>query len=406
MPLTDARIKALKPRPVRYLTADGRGLYIEVLPSGVRSWIYRYRLNGRPEKVALGRYPEMTLKSARAKRDEQAALLAAGRSPAAAKRAARAGFGDSLSVREFGERWFREVASKVRKDTTHPRRYLDNEIYPRIGGMRLKDVTAERVQEIVFNKRDHGSPAAAAEIRNQIKRIFDYAIVRGAASMNPALATPTRFIVVRKSRTRALKPHEIRIYLQTLYRSGIRRQFKLALHLILLTLVRKSELLFAKWAHVDFDHGEWLIPKENSKNGQEHLVYLSRQAGRLLAELKALSTGSEWILPGRGSLTKPFSAPALNNALHGVNFELEPFTIHDMRRTASTLLHEKGFSSDVIEKALNHTIGGVRGVYNKAEYSEQRRSMLQFWADYVEQLATEDKVITEQLTKCNNNATF
>jgi integrase len=396
MRLTDAKIRALQPREVRFLVADGRGLYIEVLPSGKLSWIYRYRILGKPEKIAFGRYPEMSLKIASQKRDEQAALVVSGKSPAQEKKLARSGQNEQITVREFGERWFREVVTQDRKDPAAPRRYLDNEIYPRIGNLPLKQVTADIVQTIVFNKRDHGSPAAAAAIRNQIKRIFDYAIVCGVATINPALATPTRFITSKKSRKRALRPNEIRIYLQTLYKSGARRQFKLALHLLLISLVRKSELLLAKWEHVDFEQSEWLIPAENSKNGLGHLVYLSREAIALFTELKKLAGTSEWVMPGRGNINRPFSSSALNTALTGINFELEPFTIHDLRRTASTLLHEKDFRSDVIEKALNHSIGGVRGVYNRAEYGEQRRSMLQFWGSFVAGLASEQQVIVSQ----------
>ena len=122
-------------------------------------------------------------------------------------------------------------------------------------------------------------------------------------------------------------------------------------------------------------------------------MYLSTQTVELFRGLKELASESAWVLPGRSSLSKPFAANALNKALENLNFGIPPFTIHDMRRTGSTLLHEKGFPSDVVEKALNHSIGGVRGVYNKAEYSEQRRKMLQFWADYVEGIASEKKVL-------------
>ncbi len=180
----------------------------------------------------------------------------------------------------------------------------------------------------------------------------------------------------------------MRTYLEVLYRSNIRRQFKLALNLILLTLVRKSELLHALWRQVDFKLGEWALPGESVKNEKPHIVYLSRQATEILVELKTLAGDSEFVLPGRGSLNKPFASNALNKALEGVNFPIPPFTIHDLRRTGSTILHERGFSSDVVEKALNHTIGGVRGVYNRAEYAEQRREMLQSWADYVDELCS------------------
>jgi integrase len=157
--------------------------------------------------------------------------------------------------------------------------------------------------------------------------------------------------------------------------------------------VRKSELILARWEDVDFDAAEWQIPAENSKARAPHIVYLSRQSVDIFRELQNLAGSSPWVIPSRSSLAKPFCTTALNQPLQGVSFAIPPFTIHDMRRTGSTLLHEKGFPSDVIEKALNHTIGGVSGVYNRAEYSDQRRKMLQFWADYVEGLASEKKIL-------------
>lgn len=383
--LTELAIKALKPRSIRYYVSDAHGLALEVFPSGSMAWRYRYSLNGRPEKIALGRYPQISLKAARQKRDKLAVSVANGRSPAKQKQVAKAGLSSRTTMREFGERYYRERIEKDRKDPAHLRRYLDKEIFPALGTKALNEITAADVQAIVFRKRDHGFPAAAAQIRNLIKRIFDYAIVCQIVQTNPALATPMRFITRARTRTRALSPEEISVYLRTLYQANIRRQFKLALHIILLTLVRKSELLYAKWKDIDFDSGEWSIPPENSKTEQPHIVYMSRQVMDLFEELKVLASDSEWVLPGRSSLLRPFAKNAMNKALEGVNFHIPPFTIHDLRRTGSTRLHEMGFPSDVIEKTLNHTIGGIRGVYNRAEYANQRKQMLQCWADCLDE---------------------
>jgi integrase len=161
-----------------------------------------------------------------------------------------------------------------------------------------------------------------------------------------------------------------------------------ALHLLLLTMVRKSELLLARWEHVDFERAEWHIPAENSKTGKPHIVYLSTQSVRLFRTLQMLACGSALAMPGRSSLNRPFAPNSINTALKVAlrGQAIPAFTIHDLRRTASTLLHENGWASDVVEKALNHTIGGVRGVYNRAAYETQRREMLQFWANYVDGL--------------------
>ena len=173
-----------------------------------------------------------------------------------------------------------------------------------------------------------------------------------------------RHVHKAESRDRALEPSEIKVFINAVYSSNIRRQFKLGLHLILLTMARKSELILARWEHVNFNDAEWYIPAENSKTGKPHIVYLSLQALSLFKELQILAGGSELVMPGRGSLTKPFAHNAINSALkkslQGQN--IPAFTVHDLRRTASTRLHENGWPSDVVEKALNHTIGGVRGV--------------------------------------------
>lgn len=384
MQLTDARIKALQPKATRYLVTDGAGLSLDILPSGQKSWIFRYRTNGKQEKLTLGRYPDISLKAARAKRLEHAAQVAAGSSPAQMKRLARAGLTAIPTVREFGKRYYNEQVVQRWKQPTQILRYLESDLYPCLGDRSLKDVTALDVQALVYRKRDNGRVAAAMRLRGVIKQLYDYAIEVGLVPVNPAAMVATRFIGKTRKRSRTLSPKEIRLYLTIIYRSNIRRQFKLALHLLLLTMVRKSELLMARWEHIDFEAGEWLIPAENAKMGRPHLVYLSTQAVDMLRELKALAGKSEFVLPGRSSATRPFAKSALNKALEGLSFDMNPVTIHDLRRTAATLLTEKGFDKDVIEKALAHERLGMRAVYILAEYADQRKRMLQWWADYID----------------------
>jgi len=395
MALTDAFARGLKAKVgVRYSRADGNGLLLDITPAGVKSWVFRYRLNGKREKVVIGHYPEVTLKEARTERDKLAGMVRNGKSPFMEKKLAREGFSGNPTVREFAERYYAEQVLKNWKEPKHIRRYLDNEILPAFGTMQLKDVTPLDVQKLVYRKRDNGQVAAAIQLRGVIKRMFDYAIETRLVTANPAALVATRYIGKARKRSRVLRPEEIRKYLRTIYVSNIRRQFKLALHIILLTLVRKSELLFAKWEHIDFEKGEWLIPAENAKGAKPHIVYLSKQVAEMFGELKMLAGDSGFVLPGRGRTTRPFAKNALNKALDGLTFEeMEPLTIHDLRRTGATLLTEKGFNQDVIEKALSHEREGIRAVYIIAEYADQRKEMLQFWADYVQDLLSESKVI-------------
>ena len=395
MALTDTALKALKLKDKTYTVTDDRGLYVEVFPTGGVVWRYRYRLNGKYEKLTLGKYPALTLKNARLKRDEAAHQVAMGESPAKKKQQEKVAGAEDATVADFAERFFKDIQSRNRKDVTMPRRYLEKDILPHIGSKPVRDITAEDVRSVIWRKKEQGFDAAAGQVRGLLKRMFDYALTCGLIRANPVMALPMRHVYRAAARDRALTPDEIRRFLRAMQTSNIRRQFKIAFQLILMTLVRKSELMLAQWKDVHLDEGEWHIPVENSKTGKPHIVYLSTQAQTLFKELKPLASSSVWVLPGRGTLAKPFASNALNQALK-VSLqgqEIPAFTIHDLRRTASTLLHEQGWPSDVVEKALNHTIGGVRGVYNRAEYAEQRREMLQAWSDYIDGLVPSGNLV-------------
>lgn len=391
--LSDKKLESLKPKAKPYQVADGDGLSIEVQPGGTKTWVYRYRLNGRQHPVRLGNYPAVSGKMARARRLEAAQLVAEGKSPAVEKRAAKEALSARMTVEEFAGVYLQEIVSRDRKDASQIERYFRREVFPTIGKQAVSDVGPQQILSITDRMKRRGVPLAALQVRNLLKRLFDYAIGRQLITFNPAAAIPAKTIAVPRARERALKPDEIRVYLTRLYQADVNRRYKLALHLILITLVRKGELALAKWEDIDLEAGEWLIPAANNKTGKAKIVYLSFQARTLLEELRSLSDGREHIFPGRNKPKQPISKTAFNSVMRSIDFGIEYFTIHDSRRTASTQLHEQGFRPDVIEKALGHEIGGVRGVYNRAEYADQRRQMLQQWADYVDALVNERKVI-------------
>ena len=401
MALSDTALKAMRPKEKTYIKTDERGLYIEVFPTGGMIWRCRYRLNGKTEKLTLGKYPALTLKNARIKRDEALSSAALGESPANQKQFQKKAVALATTVEEFTNKFFKEVQEKDRKDNKQIHRYFDKDILPYIGKKLIKDITTEDVRSIIWRKKEHGHDAAAGQLRGLLKKLCDYAVTCGLLNFNPVLALPMRHICKIKSRDRTLSPSEIRLFINAVYASNIRRQFKLALHLILLTMVRKSELLLARWEDVHFDNAEWHIPVENSKTGKAHIVYLSTQAIALFKELQILAGSSGLVMPGRGSLTRPFAHNAINTALKTAlrGQDIPVFTIHDLRRTASTLLHENGWASDIVEKALNHVLSGTRGVYNRAEYSTQRSEMLQFWSDYVEKITKNNNVILGDFNK-------
>lgn len=389
MALTDTKLQRLSPKDRPYQAADGGGLYIEVHPTGKKVWRLQYRLGGRgskKEKVTLGEYPAFTLAQARQWREECRAMLAHGRSPAAAKQARKAAEAarEGDSVRAFAELWFADVVVRTNSEPRNIRRVLDKDVIPAIGDKRASEVTIEDVLKITDAIKARGADQMALQTRNVMKRLFAYAIARRKTQFNPAAAVEARFIATARSRDVALSPEEVGKLLRGIYQSSIKRQHKLALHLLILCMVRKSELLEARWEEINFEKAEWSIPAERMKKDKPHLVPLSKQALAMFEELRGLACGSEWVLPSRNSLKEPIAHSTLNQAIRSLDLGIRDFVIHDFRRTASTQLHEAGFNSDWIEKALAHTTGGVRGVYNRAEYLAQRREMLQWWADFVD----------------------
>jgi len=385
--LTDKRIAALTPKAGRYSVHAESGLYVEVWPSGAKSWRLRFMHNHRRQRINLGRFPEVNLAAARAERDRLTQAIRAGRSPAEESRKQAREALRGLTVKEFGERYMCEVVERARKDAAPIRRYLNRDVYPAIGTMPVKMVDASHVLEIVFAIRNAGHGQAALAVRDLLKRMWDYALICGLTENSPIHRTPVKYIAVAKARSRALNEAEIRLFLNRLDAAPLRSELKSALRLILLTLTRKSEVRLARWEHINLERAEWEIPPEHSKTGAGQIVYLSRQAVRILERLRPTVRRAGYIFPAVGSDgSTPIGQSTLNRALERVQRGMAHFTVHDLRRTGATRLSEMGFQPDWIEKALNHKLRGVRGIYNRAEYAAQRRDMLQAWADTLDGL--------------------
>lgn len=225
-----------------------------------------------------------------------------------------------------------------------------------------------------------------------MKQIYGYANLHGEKVANPADSVDAASIATFVAKDRALSPQEIHLMSKQLECVATYPTIRLALRMILLTLVRKSELVEATWDEVDFEKATWTIPKQRMKGRRPHVVYLSRQALDIFVALHTCEAGSKFVLPSRYNADSCISKATLNRVTQLVverakvaGLPLEPFTVHDLRRTGSTLLHELGFNRDWIEKCLAHEDGrSSHSIYNKAEYAEQRRHMLQEWADMVD----------------------
>ena len=255
------------------------------------------------------------------------------------------------------------------------------------GRQKLTEITHEDLRALTDAVVDRGAPATAVHARDVVLQVYRWAIERGQNVENPAEMVRPATIARFEPRDRALTPAEIGLMYRYMDRVGTSPQYRAAIKLLLLTLVRKSELSNATWSEINFSEALWTIPKARMKRRAPHLVFLSRQALDIFIALKTFAGGSDYVLPSRYDSDLPMSAATLNRVLtltykaaQKEGEELGKFGPHDLRRTASTLLHEAGYNTDWIEKCLAHEQKGVRAIYNKAEYREQRVAMLQDWA--------------------------
>ena len=382
MPLTNAAIAKLKWRRTPQYLADRAGLRMVVYPRGRRRWQLQMQVKGKPRGFTVGDWPEFSVKQARTRARAMRDAVRRGEDP-------RAGAA-SVTVASFSRRWLKEIVEKRRKDAKPVARLLEREVLPLLGAVPIGKVALSEVRRLIFHKRDLGRPAAAIKLRDALDRMFRYAVSCGVAGHNPVAQLDRRIVAQLKPRTRVLTEAELKLFFERLPDMGPR--LAAALELLLLTLARKGELLGARWRDVDSAWRTWEVPAERSKSGRPHVVYLSDRADRIFQSLlgpQPIQYGpnsERFIFHSQGSTAQPMPAAALNQAMKRVKWGMPRFTPHDLRRTGSTILNEKGYSADVIEKALNHSVRGIRGVYNKAQYAEQRKKMLAEWAEYLEGL--------------------
>ncbi len=391
--LTDVALKNLKPREKAYKVTDRDGLYVQVSTSGTLTFRLDYRLHGRRETLTLGKYGPSGLSLARAREatiDAKRAVFE-GRSPAQEKQRDKRRIKEAKSFGEFGERWL--VKAPMADSTRAMRRSIfERELLPVWRNRLLTEITPDDLRAHCGKIVDRGAPATAIHVRDILKQIYGFAILHGEKVANPADDVGPASIATFVPKDRSLSPTEIRVMLKQLDHVATLPTIRLGMRLFLLTMVRKSELQDAVWDEVDFENAVWTIPKERMKRSKAHNVYLSQQCLDIMIALKTCAGNSRYLLPSRYDADAPMSRATFNRVTYAVveraqkeGLPLEPFTVHDLRRTGSTLLNELGFNSDWIEKCLAHEDGrSSRGVYNKAEYEHQRRHMMQEWSDIID----------------------
>ncbi|HSX49541.1 MAG TPA: integrase arm-type DNA-binding domain-containing protein [Cellvibrio sp.] len=397
LPLTDSEIKSAKPEDKTYKLTDGLGLWLDVKPNGSKLWRFKYRFLGEDKTaMSFGAYPELTLANARLKRDEARLKILNGIDPGEEKKAAK----KAEKVRGFtfeslAQEWFAYNAPRWAESTAYKvKLYLDNDILPIIGSRVVKSITRPELVDLVRVVERRGTLTAAGKIRQWLHQIFRFGLAKGIVDSNPSTDLD---IVAAPPKAVRHHPHitfeELPELLSKLETTNIHLLTRSAIHLLILTAARPGELRSAPWTEFDLENAIWTIPKERMKARRPHIIPLPVQAVEILEQLKKYSGSYTLVFPGEQNLERPMSENTVNKALRLMGYK-DKQTGHGFRHLLSTELNGRGYSKDWIELQLAHSDKNkIRETYNHATYLEQRRVMMQEWADSIDALQDSSNVI-------------
>ncbi len=375
--------------------ADGAGLYLLITADGSKYWRLKYRWHGKEKVLALGVYPDTKASDARAKRDEAKKLLREGRDPSAVRReqkqAAKAAAANNFEgvAREWVEKkrheWTADHADAVLKS-------LEDNLFPDLGTRPISLVTAPELLATLRRIEAREAFETAQRLLQRCRAVFAYAVATSRAERNVAIDLTGALKAPVRSNRAALSSADLPEFLRKLDAYDGRLQTKLAMQLQALTFVRPGELRGAEWTEFDLDAAEWRIPAERMKMRTPHVVPLSRQALEVLEQLKRITGGNKYLFPNQAKPHAPMSENTVLFALYRMGYHSRA-TAHGFRATASTILNEQGWKPDAIERQLAHKERNrVRAAYHRSEYLDERRKMMQAWADYLDALKAGAKV--------------
>lgn len=392
MPLTDIKIRALKPKEKPYKTADSKGLYVETFPNGSRLWRLKFRFAGKENRLALGAYPEISLAKAREKRDEARILLDQGKDPSLERR--RAKISAKISAGDSFDRIGNEYLDKIERDgrapaTMNKARWLHSLLTPTIGSLPISEIEPQLILAALRKIEVKGNYESANRARSYASRVFRYAVATGRIQHDPASVLRGSLIVPKVSHHAAiLEPAKLGELLRAIegYTGSPITLFalKFAPHVF----VRPGELRRADWREFHLNAAVWTIPAERAKMRKPHSVPLSKQAVALLMELRALTGPQGYAFPALNTRRRPMSENTMNAAFRRMGYGKDEVSAHGFRASASTLLNESGlWSPDAIERALAHgDSDAVRGAYARGQHWDERVRMAQWWSDYLDRL--------------------
>lgn len=394
MPLTDTRIRALKPAEAVYRVADTNGLSLEVTPRGARHWRYRYRFHGKGQMIALGQYPIIGLKQARAERDRCRELLEQGLNPSAERQREKAELQEAAGstfaaiAEEFLEK---REAEGAKPATLKKLRSLLGVLLPKLGDIPIAEITSPMVLKALQHQQAKKKTYVAVnEARSLAGRLFRYAKATGRCTDDPSQGLGEALISPKvKGYAFIRDPEPFGALLTRIGRYEGDILVRNGLLMLAHTFVRPGQMRLAHWSDIDLDSAVWRAPQERAKT-RFHITPLSRQAVALLREMHEHRADDTLVMGSRVKDGTPISDMTFNKALRSMGVPGEVHVAHGFRKSASTLLNEQGYNFDWIERQLDHVSRDrVRGIYNAAEYMTGRTRMMQEWSDYLDRLSAD-----------------
>ncbi|MGV2935609.1 integrase [Providencia sp. AGC89] len=388
-PLTDTEIKAAKPQDKDYQLYDGDGLTLLIKSSGSKLWQFRYYrpYTKQRTKQSFGAYPAVTLSDARKLRAESRSLLAKDIDPQEYQKdqIRNSQEAKTNTFQLVAERWWEVKKSTVTEDYGNDIwRSLERDVFPAIGDISVTDIKAHILVQAIQPVQARGALETVRRLCQRINEVMIYAQNTGLIDAVPSINIGKAFEKPKKKNMPSIPPDQLPKLMQTMRTASISLSTRCLFMWQLLTISRPAEAAEARWDEINFETKEWKIPAARMKMNREHTVPLSDAALAILELMKPLSGNREFIFPSRIKPTQPMNSQTVNAALKRAGFG-GLLVSHGLRSIASTALNEQGFPPDVIEAALAHVDKNeVRRAYNRSDYIEQRRPMMQWWADFIE----------------------
>ncbi|AWB68456.1 integrase [Saccharobesus litoralis] len=389
-PLTDTKIKNAKPTEKEYTLADGGGLQLRVKPNESKLWVLKYThpFSSKRTNLGLGKYPDISLKEARVKREEIANLLANKIDP-------KAYFEKQLNeqksklINTFGcyaQKWITLKKQSVKPDTAAKMwSRLENHVLPKLSATPIEDLKPQLVIKTLQPLAAQGKLETVKRICRYINEVMEIGIAGGVLEVNYVQNVTKSFAAPNSKNMATIKPEQLPELMKSIALSQTTLLTKLLLEWQLHTMTRPKEAATARWDEIDIENSLWTIPAEKMKMNRPHTIPLSPQVIELLKKLLPISGHRNYLFPSHRNPNSHVNTQSANMALKRMGYK-GTLVSHGLRALASTILNEKGFNYDHIEAALAHKDRNqIRAAYNKAQYIEQRREMMNWWSQHIEE---------------------